>query len=113
MARTVSTKSSFSAAVTLAKDQGYTEPDPRDDLSGKDVARKALILARLAGWPLEKGWPALVMTVLIMGGVQLLCLGIIAEYDVRLGIKPERPVWSATQYHIDAVTGQSPQSVNR
>jgi homoserine dehydrogenase len=43
----------YSAAVAQAKVLGYTEPDPRDDLSGKDVARKALILARTAGWPLE------------------------------------------------------------
>lgn len=43
----------FSAAVALAKSKGYTEPDPRDDLSGMDVARKALILGRLAGWPIE------------------------------------------------------------
>jgi homoserine dehydrogenase len=39
----------FSAAVRSAKDLGYTEPDPRDDLSGLDVARKALILARTIG----------------------------------------------------------------
>jgi homoserine dehydrogenase len=57
----------YSAAVTQARALGYTEPDPRDDLSGKDVARKALILARTvrlrtfhprspqaAGWPLEE-----------------------------------------------------------
>jgi homoserine dehydrogenase len=43
----------FSMAVGMAKARGYTEPDPRDDLSGMDVARKALILARLAGWPVE------------------------------------------------------------
>ncbi len=43
----------FSSAVKSAHAQGYTEPDPRDDLSGMDVARKALILARLAGWSLE------------------------------------------------------------
>jgi homoserine dehydrogenase len=30
--------------------RGYTEPDPREDLSGQDVARKAVILARLVGW---------------------------------------------------------------
>jgi homoserine dehydrogenase len=42
----------YSAAVAQAKELGYTEPDPRDDLSGKDVARKALILARTASWPL-------------------------------------------------------------
>ena len=44
---------SFSAAVTQARSMGYTEPDPREDLSGRDVARKTLILARTAGWPLE------------------------------------------------------------
>ena len=47
--------SSYSQAVQQAFDSGYTEPDPRDDLSGFDVARKALILGRTAGWPLEKG----------------------------------------------------------
>lgn len=44
---------SYSQAVQQAHQHGYTEPDPRDDLSGFDVARKALILARTAGWPLE------------------------------------------------------------
>jgi homoserine dehydrogenase len=39
----------FSAAVRSAKARGFTEPDPRDDLSGLDVARKALILARTIG----------------------------------------------------------------
>ncbi|KAK4542541.1 hypothetical protein LTR36_006589 [Oleoguttula mirabilis] len=39
----------FSAEVTKAKDLGYTEPDPRDDLNGLDVARKLTILARLVG----------------------------------------------------------------
>lgn len=39
----------FSAEVTKAKDLGYTEPDPRDDLNGLDVARKLTILARLCG----------------------------------------------------------------
>jgi homoserine dehydrogenase len=43
----------YSTAVRDAKMLGYTEPDPRDDLSGQDVARKALILARTAGWHLE------------------------------------------------------------
>ncbi|PKL25773.1 MAG: bifunctional aspartate kinase/homoserine dehydrogenase I [Spirochaetae bacterium HGW-Spirochaetae-3] len=43
----------FSAAVLEAMDRGFTEPDPRDDLSGADVARKVLILAREAGMPME------------------------------------------------------------
>ena len=42
-------KTSLSEAVKEAKALGYTEPDPRDDLNGMDVARKAVILARLAG----------------------------------------------------------------
>ena len=40
----------FSEALREAKERGYTEPDPRDDLSGIDVARKALILGRLLGY---------------------------------------------------------------
>lgn len=43
----------FSALVTEAKELGYTEPDPRDDLSGADVARKITILAREAGYQVE------------------------------------------------------------
>lgn len=43
----------YSQVLSEARSLGYTEPDPRDDLSGHDVARKALILARTAGWPLE------------------------------------------------------------
>ena len=39
----------FSAALAEARERGFTEPDVRDDLSGQDVARKLLILARLAG----------------------------------------------------------------
>lgn len=39
----------FSAEVKKAKELGYTEPDPRDDLNGLDVARKLTILARLSG----------------------------------------------------------------
>ena len=42
----------FSVALAAAKARGYTEPDPREDLSGRDVMRKMLILARTAGWPL-------------------------------------------------------------
>ncbi|MDR6463232.1 bifunctional aspartate kinase/homoserine dehydrogenase I [Chryseobacterium sediminis] len=43
----------FSEVVAQAQQEGYTEPDPRLDLSGTDVARKILILAREAGYPLQ------------------------------------------------------------
>ncbi len=43
----------LSQIVRDAKAQGHTEPDPREDLGGRDAARKALILARLLGYPLE------------------------------------------------------------
>jgi aspartokinase/homoserine dehydrogenase 1 len=43
----------LSRAVAIAKDRGYTEPDPREDLGGADVARKAVVLAREIGLQLE------------------------------------------------------------
>jgi homoserine dehydrogenase len=43
----------FADVVREAKARGFTEPDPRDDLSGTDVARKALILARTCGFKLD------------------------------------------------------------
>jgi bifunctional aspartokinase / homoserine dehydrogenase 1 len=46
-------KTAFSDIVKDAKQRGYTEPDPRDDLSGTDVARKLIILGREAGLDLQ------------------------------------------------------------
>lgn len=46
-------KKSFASVVKQAQDEGYTEPDPRLDLSGKDVMRKIMILAREAGQTME------------------------------------------------------------
>lgn len=44
----------FSETVRRAKEQGYSEPDPRIDLSGKDVIRKLVILTREAGYKVEQ-----------------------------------------------------------
>jgi homoserine dehydrogenase len=52
-APTSGTGGKWSAEVKKAKELGYTEPDPRDDLNGLDVARKLTILARLAGLEVE------------------------------------------------------------
>lgn len=50
----MSAEVSFSEAVRRAKAQGYSEPDPRIDLSGKDVIRKLVILTRESGYPVEQ-----------------------------------------------------------
>ena len=50
----ISTTVPFSETVRRAKEQGYSEPDPRIDLSGTDVVRKLVILAREAGYQVEQ-----------------------------------------------------------
>lgn len=49
----LSEKVPLSKAVMMAKEAGYSEPDPREDLSGKDVVRKLVILSREAGYQIE------------------------------------------------------------
>lgn len=49
----LSEKEPLSKAVMMAKEAGYSEPDPREDLSGKDVVRKLVILSREAGYRIE------------------------------------------------------------
>ena len=50
----ISAEVPFSEAVKRAKEEGYSEPDPRIDLSGTDVVRKLVILAREAGYQIEQ-----------------------------------------------------------
>lgn len=84
----------FSEVVNVAKSLGYTEPDPRDDLSGMDVARKALILARLLGrrlnmdsikieslYPVEMGPDVMSVDEFLLNGLPLL------DKDIQLRIK--------------------------
>ena len=51
---TISKDVPFSETVRMAKEEGYSEPDPRIDLSGKDVIRKLVILAREAGYEISQ-----------------------------------------------------------
>ena len=51
---TISADIPFSKAIQMAKESGYSEPDPRIDLCGKDVIRKLVILAREAGYRVEQ-----------------------------------------------------------
>lgn len=51
---TISSEIPLSKAILMAKEAGYAEPDPRIDLSGKDVVRKLVILAREAGYEVEQ-----------------------------------------------------------
>ena len=51
---TISSEVPFSKTVRMAQEQGFSEPDPRIDLSGKDVIRKLVILAREAGYQVEQ-----------------------------------------------------------
>ena len=51
---TISSEIPFSKTIQMAKEEGYSEPDPRVDLSGIDVVRKLLILVRESGYKIEK-----------------------------------------------------------
>ena len=81
----------FSQIVRDARARGYTEPDPRDDLSGMDVARKAVILAREAGLELELSElevESLVPEALAEGTVEAF-LERLVDFDARLAQRYE------------------------
>ena len=76
----------FSSILKQARDAGFTEPDPRDDLSGMDVARKVVILAREMGLPLDLSdvtVEGLVPDALHDGSVEEF-LARLPEYDERM-----------------------------
>jgi len=76
----------FSAIVREAKQRGYTEPDPRDDLSGMDVARKLIILGREMGLALEMSdvqVASLVPDDLVSGNSEQFLMGL-SRYDAPM-----------------------------
>jgi len=82
----------FSAIVREAKQRGYTEPDPRDDLSGTDVARKLIILGREMGLALEMGdvqVSSLVPAELAGGSSEQFLAGL-SRYDAQMQLRYEQ-----------------------
>lgn len=75
---------SFSSILEEAIDRGYTEPDPREDLSGQDVARKLLVLAREL--ELENEWPEIKIQNLIDSSSQQLSTTEFLNHLERLDI---------------------------
>lgn len=76
----------FSEAITRARELGYTEPDPRDDLSGEDVARKFITLARC--WDIEIERDHMEVESLVPAGYEEMPLA-----DFMKKIKNVDPVW--------------------
>jgi aspartokinase/homoserine dehydrogenase 1 len=95
----------FSGIVRAAKQKGYTEPDPRDDLSGTDVARKLIILGREMGLKLELADVA--VESLVPPGLDA---GTIEEFLARL---PEFDAPMAARYRDATAAGQVLRYVGR
>jgi aspartokinase/homoserine dehydrogenase 1 len=95
----------FSAIVRAAKQKGYTEPDPRDDLSGTDVARKLIILARETGLRLELADVA--VESLVPAGLESL------DVDGFLARLPEHDAAMAARYAEATAAGQVLRYVGR
>jgi homoserine dehydrogenase len=104
----------MSTAIRAAKDAGYTEPDPRDDLSGLDVARKALILARTIGRKVDLedlAIESLVPADLATGSIDEF-LDQIAAYDSGIASRQTAAVESgATLKYVATVPADGPIEV--
>ncbi|OJJ07848.1 hypothetical protein ASPVEDRAFT_57097 [Aspergillus versicolor CBS 583.65] len=85
----------WSEIVKKARERGYTQPDPRDDLNGLDVARDVTILARLAGLPIEQGsFPVQSLVPKELEGIGSAeeFLARLPEFDERMDEERERAV---------------------
>ncbi len=88
----LSSTTPFSYLVKRAKELGYTEPDPRDDLSAKDIARKAIILAREAGYKLEESAvriEPLISSRISQASTVEKCLSLLPEMDLPMEARRE------------------------
>ena len=112
----------WSAYVSEAQTLGYTEPDPRDDLSGLDVARKLVILARVAGLNLEKGTESFPIQSLIPSALES-CqsgdefLGRLPEFDAEMEKMREEARWEGKVVRyvgsVDVVKGTCKVAMER
>ncbi len=87
----------FSKIVREAKEMGYTEPDPRDDLNGMDVARKVLILAREAGIDFE------LSDIEVKGLVPPDCLDAASVEEFFLKLESHDPAFEAQRKQSEAM----------
>jgi aspartokinase/homoserine dehydrogenase 1 len=89
----------FSDALRAAMAKGFTEPDPREDLSGMDVGRKALILGRLLGYAGELG-PGMVESLVPPPARSLSLRDFLARLERYDGDWPRRAQTAAARGHV-------------